>query len=287
MMSMRTLLIAAGLLLSALPSAAQPGGPPGDLAKAELVIDHSAITPGQRFRAGVRFVLKPAWHIYWRNPGDSGQVTTLQFSLPQGFVVSELRWPVPRKFEQPGDMVGYGYENEVVLWADITAPKDLKKGEAVKLAIDARWLVCRESCFPGNAKFEATVQVADKPEARDAKLFEQWEQRLPGAEAAGLAGKVSTSGALSGDSPRGEFQVQVEWKGSVKDVEWYPAPEKALTVEDVETSTAGGKTTVTFTARALRGQKPSGGALDSVLGYTDESGQRRGMALKVPLGNKE
>ncbi len=49
-----------------------------------LISDTDAPVPGQPFRLGLRFRLSPGWHIYWRNPGDSGLPPEISFTLPAG-----------------------------------------------------------------------------------------------------------------------------------------------------------------------------------------------------------
>ena len=39
----------------------------------ELVADTASVAPGGTFRLGVRFLPEPHWHVYWQNPGDSGE----------------------------------------------------------------------------------------------------------------------------------------------------------------------------------------------------------------------
>merc|ERR1711916_134321 len=41
-------------------------------AMVELIADHSDVTPGQTLRAALVLELDPHWHVYWKNPGDSG-----------------------------------------------------------------------------------------------------------------------------------------------------------------------------------------------------------------------
>ncbi len=58
----------------------------------------------------LRQKIKPGWHTYWRNPGDSGEPTRLAWVLPEGWSAGEIIWPVPER--QPiGPLVDYGYSN--------------------------------------------------------------------------------------------------------------------------------------------------------------------------------
>jgi len=56
-----------------------------DNVKAHLVSEVSAVAPGQSFWVALEFNIRDGWHTYWRNPGDSGQATTLKWQLPPGF----------------------------------------------------------------------------------------------------------------------------------------------------------------------------------------------------------
>ena len=83
--------------------------------QAELFADVSAIQPGKPFWLGVHITIDPGWHVYWKNPGDAGLPTSATLSLPDGFTAGPLEFPTPSRFEQPGDIVVFGYENSVML----------------------------------------------------------------------------------------------------------------------------------------------------------------------------
>src|SRR5437867_6329056 len=111
--------------------------------QAELLADVSAIQTGKPFTIGVRLTIRPGWHVYWKNPGDSGIPTTVEFTLPDGFVACELQYPVPHRIEAAGGIVNYGYEDEVMLLAKITTSTALKQ-QSVHLVAKVNWLVCQE-----------------------------------------------------------------------------------------------------------------------------------------------
>jgi len=54
-------------------------------ARVDTVANVSAIAPGQPFMLGFKFTIAPGWHIYWKNPGDSGLPTEVKLNLPEGF----------------------------------------------------------------------------------------------------------------------------------------------------------------------------------------------------------
>src|ERR1700739_2838686 len=78
-------------------------------ARVELVSHVSSETPGQSLTLGVHFVLEQGWHIYWINPGDSGQPPAFQWQLPPGFSAGDIEWPRPRKLQSSPTLADYGY----------------------------------------------------------------------------------------------------------------------------------------------------------------------------------
>src|SRR5690606_13840664 len=122
-------LSAAGLAL--LPHAAlagQPGaGPKGQVS---LVVPKTTVQPGETLQVGVRFTMAPEWHIYWKNPGDSGQAPNFRWSLPGGgasrmmrgseWSATDPQFPVPVRWVDAGGLVGFGYTGAVVFPAEVT-----------------------------------------------------------------------------------------------------------------------------------------------------------------------
>jgi len=150
----------AGCLLAAgiLPVAAEPVQT--RFVEAELISEVQAIRPGEPFWVGLRLAMKPGWHTYWENPGDSGLATELAWTLPDGFHAGELVWPYPSRFEH-APYVSYGYVDEIVLLARVEPPSSLEPGADVSLMARADWTVCREDlCTPGGADLQLDLAVA-------------------------------------------------------------------------------------------------------------------------------
>jgi thiol:disulfide interchange protein DsbD len=92
-------------------SAVGEGARQGDDARVEarLLIDASEVQPGEPFDVGVLFEMDRGWHIYWRNPGESGLPTRLDWQI-QDAAVGPIRWPAPEVFdEQDGLLTTFGY----------------------------------------------------------------------------------------------------------------------------------------------------------------------------------
>lgn len=112
---------------------------------------YQANTP---FSAMVVIELEPGWHVYWRNAGDTGAPTSIQWNLPEGWTASEPTWPTPHKFEEPG-MVSFGYEDRLVLAYQITPSAG---SGSVTLEAKGEWLQCKEMCTPGDGAASVSMQ---------------------------------------------------------------------------------------------------------------------------------
>ena len=55
---------------------------------------------------------KPGWHGYWRNPGDAGLPMSVEWTLPPGWSVGPMRYPVPVKLLVAG-IVNHVYEQRL------------------------------------------------------------------------------------------------------------------------------------------------------------------------------
>src|SRR3977135_2475094 len=81
------------LLLASPAAFALPGSVVAtDNVKARLVSEVGAIAPGQSFWVALELNIRDGWHTYWRNPGDSGQATSLAWTLPPGVTAGGIVW---------------------------------------------------------------------------------------------------------------------------------------------------------------------------------------------------
>lgn len=134
-----------------------------DHATVELISEYDAVVPGQSFDLALRFDLEEHWHIYWKNPGASGLSTTIDWLLPEGIEAGEIQWPAPERIELSG-LVNYGYEEEAVFIVTLQAPEDLKLGSDLAITANLFWLICKETCLPGEAVLDLVLPVASKAE---------------------------------------------------------------------------------------------------------------------------
>ena len=174
--------VALATLLAA-TGAARAAGPiiPDDLVTVKLIAENTAVAPSTTVWVDVHFDVKPGWHIYWRDPGDSGLPTTVQWRLPAGFSAGDTTWPAPEHFVL-GGIGNYGYARTADLLVPITTPDHLDPDAPVSLAAKTAWLACADICIPGEATLSLTLPVASTPPPSDpttASLFASARKRVP------------------------------------------------------------------------------------------------------------
>lgn len=261
----------------------------GPLVQAQLLADVDSVTPGATFTIGVMLHIKKGWHVYWKYPGDSGLATQVDFKPPKAFKIGPVRYPAPRRFTQPGlapaaEIVGFGYEDAVLLTAGVTAPADLPAGRRVTVAAEISWLACRETCVPGSAKLKLALPTAKQPAAANRKLFARWRQALPvEAGSSGAPFKATVRGRLSPQKREGDFAIILEGASVPRRLEWIYAGMDAIVIKAVRTRIATGRAEITFTAAVLPGMNVPSSPLETLVVYSGPGGLTRAVRIYVPL----
>lgn len=153
---------------------------PAQHAKVALISDKATITAGQDVLLGVHYVLDPGWHLYWINPGDSGQPPSFQWQLPSGFVAGDIKWPRPERLSN-SQLVDYGYKDDVLFIVPVHTSQTLNSNVPVSMALNAKWLICREVCIPDRAQLHLSLPVSTgTPQTSpNADLFAHTKALLP------------------------------------------------------------------------------------------------------------
>ena len=154
---------------------------PSPHSAAELIPEVRSMRPGDPFTVGLRITLDPGWHSYWLNPGDAGQPASITWEIPAGFRAGEIQWPFPRTVEE-STVTSYGYDGEFTLLTQISPPRFMTTGNAVRFAAEARWLVCNNICLPASADLEFELRLRDDqpvPASRWRSMFAETRSRLP------------------------------------------------------------------------------------------------------------
>ena len=253
--------------------------------QAESLASVSAIKPGEPFKVGVRFKIDPEWHIYWINPGESGEATTVQWTFPEGYKVGPLEYPVPVNFPQPGDVKGYGYLGEVMLMATVTPPTDAAPGTEVPFSVKAKWLVCHDVCIPGKAAFGGKLNVASNATPANEDVFKQWNERLPVWDFKTIKDVIAGTGAKQTPQGMGPVELSVNWAGQVPaKVEWFVGTPSDVMLKNEESTTDGSRSKFTFTPVPVPEETIR---VPVVVAYTDAAGKRKGVEFSFKLGKNE
>ena len=173
--ALRLTALIGGLILGAAPSARAA---PVEPVSARLVPETAGIAPGATLWVDLHLDIAPGWHTYWRNPGDSGLPTTIDWKVPAHFRAGAIEWPAPKAL-QVGPLVNYGYEGTVLHLVTLDVPSDAKPGETAELAARADWLVCKETCIPDGADLKLALPIADR-----AEMNPQWSAAIASTRAA-------------------------------------------------------------------------------------------------------
>ncbi len=153
---------------------------PAPHARVELLSRQTSIASGSDLQLGVHFVLDSGWHIYWINPGDSGQPPVFKWRLPEGFSLGEIQWPHPERMQPSKQLADYGYHDEVLLPVALHVPSGFNEHSSTEISVDARWLVCREVCIPEHAQLQLALPLrATKQDPVFARLFADTDKLLP------------------------------------------------------------------------------------------------------------
>ena len=139
-------------------------------ARISLIKDHSDFVPGTSINIGLKVSMDKGWHTYWRNPGDSGGPIEIDWDLPKGFSVSDIKWPLPEKIEYP-PLMTYGYEDFVIYPMILSIPADYSD-DYFEMAADI--LICADVCIPESGKISSNLLDIES----DSLIYE-WLESVP------------------------------------------------------------------------------------------------------------
>ncbi|MBL0423246.1 thioredoxin family protein [Ramlibacter sp. AW1] len=165
----RLFVLLSGLLLLPWSAFGQIGGPRApdavvttDRVRAELLAHApDGVGPGKTIWLGLQLAHQPEWHTYWKNSGDSGLPTSLQWSLPPGVQAGDIAWPLPKKIPI-GTLANYGYEGTVLLPVPVTVSPEFRPAPLARtldVRLKASWLICKQECIPEDGEFAVKVPL--------------------------------------------------------------------------------------------------------------------------------
>jgi thiol:disulfide interchange protein/DsbC/DsbD-like thiol-disulfide interchange protein len=180
----------------------------------QLLLSASTVRPGDTIWAGVDMKMDPAWHTYWKNPGEAGMATKIEWLLPSGATAGDIQWPLPEKLP-PAEVTTYGYNTEVMLLVPLKIPADFKPGMVLDLKAKVSWLECKEECIPGKATVEAQLNTGRETDiSADAAAIDEWKMKVP-KRATSLFAFAWWKGPANGDQRSLTIQIKLPKPNSV------------------------------------------------------------------------
>ena len=107
-------------------------------------------------RLGVQLEMDPGWHIYARDPGETGLPTRVSLSL-SGQSLESLHWPEPSEFQEPDGPESFGYTGKIAIWAETPVRAGMARAEVELLA-------CADRCIPTQFRLERAIDAAGAAE---------------------------------------------------------------------------------------------------------------------------
>lgn len=166
--------------------------------RAELVAyAPQGVASGKPLWFGLLLQHQPEWHTYWKNPGDSGLATALEWRLPNGVTAADIAWPTPKKISI-GSLANFGYEDTVLLPVSVQidpAWQPAPTQNKLEIALQASWLVCRQECIPQQGAFRLEVPLYAALTLH-ADTFERTLARLPRTHSGSSHAQLTAEGIL-------------------------------------------------------------------------------------------
>ncbi len=132
------------------------------MADVTLSCDLETIKPGSSCWLLIEVKVDSGWHMYWKNAGQSGYPTTIQWET-DGVDFGPLQFPSPKAYEFL-EMIIYVLEGEFVLLTRMTVDEDFD-GEKLEVRGKLSTLICNEeNCIPYETDLRLDVPLGVKSE---------------------------------------------------------------------------------------------------------------------------
>jgi len=273
-------------------------------ARAEAVFESDApqliatllVSSGEPERIGVLFELAPGWHLYWRNPGETGVAPELELEA-KGRAIGPLAWPTPETFREADDLfTTYGYEDRVLLSARMTPAEAMAiaspgPGAAIGAAAGhvararAAVLVCRTQCVPATFTLESPLApiLSERDRARVEALFDEADARVP-RPASALGWRVHASWVAGSPAVDGTDRLALSLEAPGKAMSFMPLVNETLefgSEQRVSIDSTAGRMTLDLDATRLEAGEDR---LRGVVAVEGADGEVRHAEIDVPIG---
>ena len=249
------------------PAPAQLAQPGGKAMAVELVPEARQAAPGSRLTVALTMRPRPGWHGYWKNPGDAGAETRIDWKLPAGVTAGPIQYPVPDRLIVSG-LMNYVYKGDYSHLIDLAIPAGLAPGTQLPLRARVDYLVCTDRiCVPESADVAAEIVIG--AEAGRSAAMDRLRQALP--RPLGSEGRFERKGELI------RIAVPLPATLGVEDPYFFPLTESALAYSEPQRVSRNGDSLIIET-KAGPGSSPQ--LIQGVL----RIGEDQGLALTARPG---
>lgn len=242
--------------------------------KVELLSEFETIPSTKPFSLGIRFIPEKNWHVYWRNPGDSGSAPKFLFRVDgEETKPDTIFWPLPERIKI-GPLANYGYENEAIIVFTFAPLQTRGQAGSVELAAELEWLVCQEECIPGFGTLTQKVTVGEATFNSDARTLIEHARHDTPALIEGVVRHIRF------EDPFYKLEVNPAFiSEGIRGVEFFPFDPQAISHPADQVFSASPLPTLRLEGR----NAPSSPTFSGVLTITDNDGVRHGYEVDLPV----
>ena len=238
---------------------------------AALVPETPVVAPGGTVTLALTMSPSKGWHGYWKNPGDSGLETRIEWRLPAGLRAGPIHYPVPERLIVSG-LMNYVHGGDHALLVDLAVPAGLAPGTRLPIRARVDYLACTEEvCVPETADVAADLEAGPAPAARaNGAMFDRLRQALP--KPLGSEARFERAGN------RFRLAIPLPEGVALPEPYFYPLTDGVLSYAAAQSFSRAGDTLIVETDAPANGAAP--GAVEGVL----KLGDGNGLSLKAVPG---
>ncbi len=125
----------------------------------------------EKFGVLTKITIDEGWHLYWENPGDVGEPTTLDYweNIDYQEILSLNGKPIKRNYDDV--ITSYVYEKEVYFYNEFVL-KDYHQGKKLEFDLLVSYDACKDECIPEKIKIDFMIPMEDKSVLNNAFISE-------------------------------------------------------------------------------------------------------------------
>lgn len=102
--------------------------------------------------------IKPDWHIYWHNPGDSGDPTVLTYMDSPDYTIKDQIHSAPQKSVFEDIITTYIHRNKLYFKTEFKL-NDISNKKNLPFKQILSYTICKKECLPGTISAEIDIPV--------------------------------------------------------------------------------------------------------------------------------